>query len=83
MKFYPNNLGQTSMSYVRTPPPIRWAYNLDGNNRPVYDPNNSIDPIWLDSDMLEIIVRSLRLVGCNLQSNQVSQFANEIKNSGQ
>lgn len=79
----PTTLSQARVSYVRTPPPIYWAYTLDGNNRPVYDPVNSIQPVWYETDILEIISRALRMVGVNLQSSVISQYAEEIKNGGQ
>lgn len=82
-QFYPENISMAHLSYVRTPPSIVWAYNTDGNGRPVYDPFNSQDPVWGDTDMLNIIVRALMLVGVNLQFNTVMQYANEVKNTGQ
>ena len=81
--FYPNNINQTRLNYVRTPAPIKWAYTLDGEGRAVYDAANSIQPEWYEVDMLEIISRLLRMVGVNLQANVVAQYANEITKSGQ
>lgn len=81
--FYPSTLGAANLNYVRKPPRIIWGFTLDVNNRPIYDPFNSQDPVWSDLDMLEIIARALRMVGVNLQDNQISQYANEIKQSGQ
>lgn len=84
-RFYPTTLmyGQARMSYVKDPEAIVWGYTLDGNNRPVYNPATSADPIWDDVSMLDIIVRALRMIGVNLQSGAVSQYAEEIKNLGQ
>lgn len=82
-QFYPENLAQARMSYVRTPPPMLWAYTLDGNGIPVYDPANSIQPIWETTDMMNIIVRALAIIGVNLQFGMVSQYAQEIKIQGQ
>lgn len=82
-RFYPTNFGAAKLSYVKTPKEIKWAYTLDGNGRPVYDAANSIDPVWLDVDMLEIIARLLKMVGVNLQAAQVSQYANQITTNGQ
>ncbi len=81
--FFPQDIGMTRMSYVRTPPSIVWGYTLDSNNRPVYNPLTSQDPVWGDTDMMEIIVRALALVGVNLQVGAVMQYANEVKNGGQ
>lgn len=82
-QFYPATIGQARLSYVRTPPRIVWGYTLDGDGLPVYNAATSIDPVWSDLDCLEIITRALRLVGVNLQSAAVSQYANEIKGNGQ
>ncbi len=82
-QFYPTNLSQASLSYVKTPPIIVWAYTLDGEGRPVYDPNNSFDPIWYNPDMYEIIARCLKMCGVNLQAAIVEQYANQITQQGQ
>jgi hypothetical protein len=43
----------------------------------------SIQPIWYDVDLLEIIARTLKLVGVSLQIGQVEQYANQITQQGQ
>lgn len=82
-QFFPENIGMAKLSYVRTPPTIKWAYITGSNGRPIYDPLNSIDPVWGDTDILQIIVRALAIVGCNLQFNVVMAYSNEIKSNGQ
>jgi hypothetical protein len=88
-QFYPNTnynnvtLTSAKLSYVKTPTTITWGYTLDVNGRPVYDPATSADPAWYDVDMFEIISRALRMVGVNLQSQEVSQFAEQVKQQGQ
>jgi hypothetical protein len=72
------------LSYVATPPNIVWAYTPDPTTGlPVYDEATSTDPIWYDVDCLEIISRILRMVGVNLQSQEVGQFAEVITKGGQ
>lgn len=82
-QFYPTNTWQAKLRYVKDPPNIHWAYTLDGNNRPIYDPANSVDPIFDNLTMMEIVVRALALVSVNLQLNQVMAYSQEIKNQGQ
>jgi hypothetical protein len=82
-QFYPENIGQTRLSYVRTPPTIKWAFVEDLRGRPIYDPLNSIDPVWSEVDIYEIIVRVLAMTGISLQINNVVQYSNDIKNNGQ
>lgn len=73
-----------NLSYVGTPPNIVWGYQPDPTTGlPVYDPATSSDPVWYDIDCLEIISRILRMVGVNLQSPEVGQFAEIITKGGQ
>lgn len=81
-QFYPENIGQTRLSYVRQPPSIFWGYTIDSNGLPVYDPTHSQDPVWSETDIHQIIIRALLLVGVNLQLNVLMQYSNEIKNKG-
>lgn len=82
-RFFPNNTGQAKLSYVRNPPDIVWGYTLNVNGIPVYNPATSSQPVWDDASILEIIVRALRIIGVNLQYNDVNAYANEIKQVGQ
>lgn len=82
-EFAPANVVQTKMSYVRNPPDVVWGYVLDTNNRPVYDPARSVDPVWDSVSILDIIGRALAMCGVNLQFGMVEQYAQELKNTGQ
>lgn len=82
-QFFPENIGQTRLSYVRTPPSIVWGYILDSNGIPVYDPTTSQDPVWSETDIYQIIVRALAMLGVSMQFSAVSQYAQEIKHNGQ
>ncbi len=81
--FYPTTIGNARMSYVRKPPPVFWGYDLDGNGIAVYNPAKSQQPVWSESDIMEIIVRALALVGVNLQMNVVLGYAQTVKEGGQ
>lgn len=82
-KFYPNNLGQAIVNYIKSPREIVFGYTIDGDGLPVYNPATSVDPEWQELDMLEIISRALRMIGVNLQSGAITQYANEITKTGQ
>ena len=82
-RFFPNNTNQAKLSYVRNPPDMIWGYTLNVNGIPVYIPAASTQPVWDDASILEIIVRALRIIGVNLQYNDVNAYANEIKQVGQ
>lgn len=82
-QFLPITQWQAKLSYVRNPPPMEWAYDLDIHGRPTYNPITSKQPVWDEASLMDIIVRALVLVGVNLQVGAVIQYAQEIKNSGQ
>lgn len=82
-QFYPLTSTTAKLSYVKEPPQIVWAYTNDVNGRPIYDAANSVDPVFYDIDMIQVIVRALRMVGINLQENVVIQYAEQIKTQGQ
>lgn len=82
-QFYPTTTYQAKLHYVRDAPDIVWGWLPDSNGRPVYNPATSVDPVWDNAAIMDIIARALKLVGINLQSAAVVQFANEVKNEGQ
>lgn len=43
----------------------------------------SQDPVWDDASILDITVRCLAIIGVNLQTNVLEQYAMTIKNQGQ
>jgi len=79
----PYGENQAAMSYVRTPPSIVWGYTEDSNGIPVWNPATSQNPVWSESDMLQIISRALLIEGVSLQAGIVMQYAQEIKERGQ
>lgn len=82
IRVYPITLGSIRLSYIKKHPAIVWAYTTDGNGRAVYTSSGSAHPLWSDADMMQVIARALRMVGVNLNDNQVSQYALEVKNQG-
>ena len=82
-QFFPTSSYQAKLHYVRNAPDIVWGWLPDGNGRPVYNPATSVDPIWDDIAILDIITRALLVIGVNLQSGVVMQYANEMKTNGQ
>lgn len=82
-QLYPISIGQTELSYIRTPQTIAWNYTNDIYGRPVYNAATSQNPEWRRKDMFEIISRALQMAGVNLQAPLVEQFANQKLLGGQ
>ena len=91
-QFYPKTLGSAILTYVKNAPDIVWAYTTV-SGRPVYAPTQTgvgvtpttgtVQPVWDDVDLLEIITRALKLIGLNLQDGMVAQYANQVTQTGQ
>ena len=81
-QFYPVTLGSAILTYVKDAPEIVWAYTTV-SGRPVYSSGTSVQPVWDNVDLLEIIARALKLIGLNLQDGQVQQYANQVTQNGQ
>jgi hypothetical protein len=91
-QFYPKTLGSAILTYIKDAPSIVWAYTTVAG-RSVYAPTQTgvgvtpttgtVQPIWDNVDLLEIIARALKLIGLNLQDGQVQQYANQVTQQGQ
>jgi len=93
-QFYPITIGTVTLNYIKKAPDIVWAYTTV-SGRPVYAPpgqaqppaqipvTGSVNPVWADVDLLEIIARALKLIGLNLQEGQLQQYANQVTLQGQ
>lgn len=82
-QLYPISIGQTELSYLRTPKNIQWNYINDIYGRPIYNAATSQNPDWRRKDIYQVITRALEMVGVNLQAPMVEQYATQIKNIGQ
>jgi len=92
LQFYPKTLGTAVLTYVKDAPEIVWAYTTV-SGRPVYaatqtgagvtPTTGTVQPVWDNVDLLEIIARALKLVGVSLQIGQVEQYANQVTSQGQ
>ena len=82
-QFYPKNIGTAKLSYLKLPTLMKYGVSPDANGREVYDATKSVDPSWNNTDIYEVIVRILALVGVNLQLPILYQFAEQIKKEGE
>ena len=52
-----------------------FAYTVISGRVIVYDPTNSVQLQWKQTDIIPILLKSLQSIGINLSSDDVSQFA--------
>lgn len=52
---------------------------LANTPRPIYNPTNSVDPVWLDTDIYKIICLILGDFGINTRDQEVQRYAMEME----
>lgn len=73
----PKNLQKVIFTYLRLPVVPVWAFTLDGNGRPVYDPSNSIDIEAPEQVINEIAFNTLSFMGLSIREQFVYQASEQ------
>jgi hypothetical protein len=81
LQFYPKNLATATIIYLKKPIDMVWGYTLV-NGVPVYNSGTSVQPVWEDMDMNEVVYLALSYAGLNIKDADVSQFANVKTQTG-
>jgi hypothetical protein len=81
LQFYPKNLATATIVYLKKPIDMVWGYTLVGGV-PVYNSGTSVQPVWEDMDMNEVVYLALSYAGLNIKDADVSQFANVKTQTG-
>jgi len=81
LQFYPKDLATATIVYLKKPIDMVWGYTLV-NGVPVYNSATSVQPVWEDMDMNEVIYLALSYAGLNIKDADVSQFANVKTQTG-
>lgn len=71
-----------SLDYIRTPPDIIWGFTYDAEERQVYNPGTSVQPLWLPDDCREICKRVLKTIGVAFKDSDFSNFGASVQNTG-
>jgi hypothetical protein len=81
IQLYPSNVVYTGfITYMRRPVKPVYGYSVVGGRTIVYEPINSVQLEWKDSDINAILLKGLASIGINLSDQEVSQFA-ELKSA--
>lgn len=81
-RFLPRDIGIVMLDYWKRPTAPVWNYTIV-NNVPVYNPSGSVDFDWEFFAFNRIMAVYLQLVGINLQSQPLLQFAAQFKQEAQ
>jgi len=74
LQVYPVGISNIKFPYLRYPKDAVWAYTVV-NNRPVFDPANSVDLEWEDMVVNDVIMQALKSIGISIKDADVMNFA--------
>ncbi len=78
IQFLPKDINIVFLDYFRLPAPPVWGYN-SVNGRPVYDPSQSTDIEFPDSDFNEIVFMMCSYMSINIREGQLTQYSEMMK----
>ncbi len=78
-KFWPSSLATAKIVYFKKPVDAKWAYTGDL----VYDAGTSVQLEWPENDHMDIVYRTLGIVGINLKDGDLIRISQTVKNDGQ
>ena len=70
-----------SVTYLRRPVAPVYAYTTISGRVIVYDPVNSVQLEWKQTDIIPILLKALSSIGINLSNSDLGQFS-QIKTQG-
>lgn len=81
--FLPNTAVVAKLDYICTPPDVKWGFTYDANNRKVYNPGTSIQPLWDSNSTREITKRMLTNIGVAFKDNDFANFGKSVQLTGE
>lgn len=81
-QFYPTTIGTVNVEYLKLPPDAEWGYTLV-SGRPTYNVGTSVQPLWAETELTDIIIRVLLMFGVSIQATQLVQYYASVKSDGQ
>ena len=72
--FARRNISNVNLSYLSQPPKPVWGYTIV-NKRPVFDANTSVDLLWSDVCINDIVIRAMSYVGISIKDNEIISYS--------
>jgi len=82
-RVYPTTLSTVTLKYLTVPTDVVWNYTTDGSGRAVYNPTGSVDPLWYNNDIDEIVARAAKIIGVSLKEPTLTQFGESVIAKGE
>lgn len=78
----PSSTSSIGLDYISSPVDVFWNFTLDGNNRQVYNPTGSVQPLWDNESCREITERMLKKLGVSFKDGDMANFGNSVIMTG-
>lgn len=75
IKMYPTAGYTGSITFLCRPVKPVFSYTLVSGRRIVYDPVNSVQLLWRETEIVPVLLKGLESIEVNLTTQEVSQFA--------
>lgn len=82
VQIYPTNITTVQLSYLSQPPKPVWGYTMI-NNRPVFNAATSVDLLWPDVVINDIVILALSYVGISIKDGDLLNYTQQQKAQGQ
>lgn len=79
----PATVALLDLDYIQAPTDVFWNYNLDANNRQVYNATGSTQPQWDNNSCREITMRMLKTIGVAFKDRDFEQFGQSVQTTGE
>jgi len=79
--FFPSTVTEAEIDYIATPTDVVWGYTIV-SGRQVYSSGASVQPQWMQEDILEITKRTLDSFGVSYHDNDFTQYGKSVINTG-
>lgn len=81
--FLPITVTSVDLDYISIPQNVIWGYTFDVQNRQVYNPGTSVQPLWDSQSCLEITKRMLTNLGVSFKDPDFLNFGKSVEATGE
>lgn len=68
-------ISSADLDYLMQPTDVIWGFTYDADDRQVYNAGTSVQPMWLQNEIIEITKRTLASFGVSYKDKDFEQFA--------
>lgn len=81
--FLPTTVTSAELDCMSAPPNVVWGYTFDADDRQVYNPGTSVQPLWDNNSCREITKRMLTNLGVSFKDADFLNFGKSVQLTGE